>query len=813
MVEPLQQTQHTGTTYLRPNQRWTCGRECEGMCALGPSARGRCRAGAKIDGPDAPRVSGECIPVRGQYNKVTGATSHSDRWFCTRPVHLGGACPSGPLPDGSCCRSVLPCRPRASLRRKRGLVSLLVFAASVGIVLILFARKPSELAHPLNPGPLSNAHSTAAISCGECHSSSFASGNQLPISFSVTALADSGRCLECHTELGNPDEGRVFSPHTLPLRHSRLLTEKAHAADKGKKAGPPATLALASLVAGDHESIACAACHSEHRGKFADNKAISDTQCQVCHVEQFRSFTSGHPEFTSFPYRRKTRIFFDHTAHIDDFFKREEVKEFSKTGCTDCHHEDVNGATMLTDGFAKSCGDCHEKTTRLGEWEIFAFPKVDRRQLNDHLPSKTAKLLEEKWGGAAGREMSPLLKLLVAEGGKDISDALAILEDSGLSLRSLRKADAGQKAAAVKIVTSILESVYASDGGDSLRNSLADTRLLAGASPESRVRIGRAVGDIFAQLSVQEGKSGDGVVRLPTDSGGMFTFVPETGSFSYMPRGHADPVIRAFIDTAGKAAGSLSYADDLFESVADHLQGTGATGPGRCLKCHTADKHDDGSFSVNWLSAAGDPGGRPITRFSHRSHVRLPELMRPDDSLSKAACVSCHVLDRSVEGLRNYQTGFSGINNNLNLFNPYIFKSGFKDLKLVNCADCHTEQRAGNGCLLCHNYHVAPDPMVKFQHPFQLVMPRAKPAVKQPVKSEADEPEEDGSDLLLPDKDTDKESSLLIPQEKEEEGESLLIPREKEEEGELLLIPQEKEEEGESLLIPQEKEEEGESLL
>jgi hypothetical protein len=792
MVEPLQQTQHADTTYLRPNQRWTCGRECEGACALGPDARGGCRAGAKIDGPDAPRVSGECIPVRGQYNKITGATSHSGRWFCTRPVHLGGACPSGPLPDGSCCRSVVPCRPRASLRRKRGLVSLLVFAASIGVVLILFARKPDGLAHPLNPGALSNAHSTANITCGECHSNSLTEGNQFPVSFSATALADSRRCLECHAEIGKPDEEHVFSAHTLPPLHTGLLTEKAHAIGKGQKVSRPAALALASLVAGNHEKTACSVCHSEHRGKFADNKAISDTQCQVCHVAQFNSFTRGHPEFTSFPYRRKTRIFFDHAAHIDDFFKREEVKEFSKVGCADCHHEDVNGATMLTGGFARSCGDCHEKTTRLGEWEILAFPKIDRRNLNDQLASPTAKILEERWTGASGREMQPLLKLLLAEGDKDTSAALAILDNDGISLRSLRKADAKQKAAAVKIVSSILESIYA-EGGDPLRESLANTRLLAGASAEAEVRIGTAVGNIFAQLRVQAGGDGDDLIRLPTDFGGTFTFVPTTGSFSYIPGGHADPVIRAFIDTAGKAAGNLNYAGDLFESVTDHLQGTGATGPGRCLKCHTADKNDDGSFTVNWASAVGDPRLRGITRFAHRSHVRLPELIRSDAPFSSATCVSCHVLDRSVEGLKDYQSGFSAMNNNPHLFNPYIFKSGFKDLMLVNCAACHTEKRAGNGCLLCHNYHVSPDPIVKYQYPFQITAPRVEPVVERPFEATGDEPDREGSDLLVPGDDTENGSGLLIPQEAQEESESLFLPKEAQEESESLLLPQEAE--------------------
>ena len=37
---------------------------------------------------------------------------------------------------------------------------------------------------------------------------------------------------------------------------------------------------------------------------------------------------------------------------------------------------------------------------------------------------------------------------------------------------------------------------------------------------------------------------------------------------------------------------------------------------------------------------------------------------------------------------------------------PQVFASSFKPMEKTVCATCHTEQGAGNRCVLCHNYHV-----------------------------------------------------------------------------------------------------------
>lgn len=155
-----------------------------------------------------------------------------------------------------------------------------------------------------------------------------------------------------------------------------------------------------------------------------------------------------------------------------------------------------------------------------------------------------------------------------------------------------------------------------------------------------------------------------------------------TFSISYRPKGHADPVAKAWSDLAGRVAFADVdlHAKPLFQAM------TSLTGTGLCRTCHTVDRMTDETFSFNWSPEYRDPTIRSFTKFSHGPHLVLPTLRD---------CRQCHQLNDRLsnhEEFLNFDASQASSN-----FNP-IIKS--------NCSSCHSEGRTENSCTQCHNYHI-----------------------------------------------------------------------------------------------------------
>jgi len=99
-------------------------------------------------------------------------------------------------------------------------------------------------------------------------------------------------------------------------------------------------------------------CHQEHQGANTDLTKMSNDRCTICHLVQFKSLASGHPDFKTYPYDRRTPLQFDHTSHATKWFLGDKAK-YAPEECTDCHKSDANGRLMTTKGFENSCGSCH----------------------------------------------------------------------------------------------------------------------------------------------------------------------------------------------------------------------------------------------------------------------------------------------------------------------------------------------------------------------------------------------------------------------------------------------------------------------
>lgn len=430
----LQQIGFKTNRYDRPNRKWICGHEAEGCqsCPLGPDQKGGCRA------------TTECEPVK-----------KGDRYLCNRSPMRGDKCETGPLPDGSCCKTISSCEPRRTVRAQRGVWIGLATLFTLGFVIYSLTSPYRE--QVISPGPLTSQHATAAQSCSDCHTVSDEGVNsELIFDFHERAIADGLKCLECHQvadhELDN------FSPHGLSPEKLDALSDKAETL---MATIPPLSNALAEVVHFDgiglESEVACQVCHKEHKGLKAELTMMSNQQCQACHTNQFQSFATEHPEFSNYPYKRRSRIIFDHASHYDTHFTSAEYAAEAPQSCQTCHETDDYGEHMVVKGFEASCATCHSDQIqgqgRAGAkgFAIFRFPSMDVRTLTE----KGSGVGE--WPEYAEGEATPFMEMLL-QSDPEASEAMRILE--GKELYDLSDASEAELKAAETLAWAIKGVLY-----------------------------------------------------------------------------------------------------------------------------------------------------------------------------------------------------------------------------------------------------------------------------------------------------------------------------------------------------------------
>jgi len=732
----LQSFIHNRNLYDRPQDEWTCGRAAEGCpCIYGPGKKGECRATC------------QCQPAR-----------KGDRWVCTRQISLGGACATGPMPDGKCSCPVPPCRPKRSLRgHRRRLTWLAVLAALGGAILILGGRNRAEWN---SPGPITSQHATSAQRCADCHTEP----NLPPLTpegIAQHAHAQNQLCLKCH-DLGP----QPAAPHgASATRLAQLTTARGSADSTG-----PAILAVArTLAPRGAPELACAACHSEHHGRDFDLKKVGSRECQACHQQQFDHFAKDHPQFTSYPYERRTRLQFDHRTHWQKHFSDPRVAAVAPTSCTNCHEPVEDGRQMRVKNFAQTCAACHADQIagagRAGDTGIsfFQLPAFDLATLHQ-VGIVTGDYPEFAEGG-----LTPFMRWML-EGDPAASAALATLDQTDPA--HLAQATPAQKAAAAQLLWSVkgLFADLATQGQEVLVRRLGAT---AKNDPATAARIGQLPADniILAQQSWLPGLLGEVAAHrrgealpakpaavvpvaapapapvpaaaaaasddlLLTDdpapaasatkeavkpatlevadaedrvSRGGWYRRDETYTLYYRPGGHADAFLTAWLDTTVRDATPTATA------IFAQLSARDATG--LCLKCHTVDDTPHGA-RVNWRTRQPQPEQHEFTKFKHAAHFSL---------VGDQGCMTCHIMD----GEPNYPKSF-GANRD-----PAVFHSNFVPITRDSCAACHRPGEAGMDCLLCHNYHTgewrAPNVRASGFHPESVR--KAEPAVHTPPKS------------------------------------------------------------------------------
>jgi len=703
----LQSIIYNRKVYDRPQDEWTCGRAAEGCpCIYGPGKKGECRA------------TSQCLPAK-----------KGDRWVCTRAISLGAVCEPGPLPDGSCGCPVPPCRPVRSLRAERGRLTWLMVSLALGVVIL--AVWGETRADWSNPGPLTDQHAMSAQRCADCHlePAGISAGG------AARQLQHDLLCIKCH-DLG---------PHGSSP-HGAAPAELLALARAEKPPIGPRPLVLAAVTAtGRPTEPACAACHREHQGHAADLKHMGNQQCQACHQTQFASLAHGHPEFTGYPYVRRTRIEFDHAAHFQKHFPESHLTTPPPTSCAQCHEPAMDGRQMLVRNFEQTCAQCHatqidgDSRASAKGLEFFRLPGLDTAAL------EAAGLGIGEWPAYCDGPITPFMRWML-EGDESVRVAMTAL--GSLNLADLSRATPAQKAAAAQIVWGIkgLLADLVTQGQQTIMNRLgppatrspamarptgqfsADVALAAQQSwlphlltevaahrrgekpappaPIVAARVAEVAPTAVVSSATPASAASDDLLADPTP-------VADNKAAASAAVPVAAPATLAFAEADARVAQGGWYRQD--ESYTIHyrpgghadsfltawLEGTaGNPAPaaqaifaqlssdhaqGVCMKCHTVDRTAAGTV-VNWQTAQPKPGFRPFTTFKHDAHFSL---------MGDQGCATCHTLDVTA----NYAGSF-GANHD-----PAVFHSNFAPLSKDICAACHQPAKAGDSCQQCHNYH------------------------------------------------------------------------------------------------------------
>lgn len=391
----------------------------------------------------------------------------------------------------------------------------------------------------------------------------------------------------------------------------------------------------------DLADVPCSRCHQEHRGGAAELRKVADYVCANCHSKSFDNFVGRHPAFGErFPYARPGAINFNHVKHVKEYFtdpkhakRSPKFAAVARTQCTVCHEVESATREVRPKPYAEICAGCHDAQIQKAELVLLEPEK---------LTSAASLLLGlQKDGDEA--EATQRLGKLWQEMARSGSDALAAL--------------VGQDAGARKRAAALFEG------------------LDAGAA--------RATGTAWsAKRPLPQGDPAERPGWIAGDN------AEGNPSLFYRVRGHADTLVRAWIEharagTQGKDEVGGQIAADALEQFLDV-----DTGPGACGKCHAAALRTAAPAKTHeaWKYAGSAP--RPFVRYSHAPHL---ELLDPE-----AGCRNCHEFGSAASYVKYHAAKQP---------KPAAYQSVFTGIKQETCAGCHREGHVDAACQVCHNYH------------------------------------------------------------------------------------------------------------
>jgi len=522
-------------------------------------------------------------------------------------------------------------------------------------------------------------------------------------------------CLDCHFE--QPDAMRAQRPHSADEATLQLAIEKA-AQQQRLEMNPsrmPAMQQLASVAPPANRrggELACATCHNEHEGRGHDLTAMSSTQCQACHQNQFKGFPEGHPPFTGAA--GKTRppgeandrgISFDHQAHRERYFGGESFD------CNRCHSSDQAGRFMELNSFARSCADCH---TQSETGDHHGEQIRDVQQVLLRIPPG----LEGPWSRDAqsGPPELPATMLLLLAGAQREQTVRALdhlyskadgdlfsWEPSQESGEDENSGDLRQRL--TRGVMQLVDDLTAPDATYWLRHRLARA-LDANPDAEPIAELARSLseGRVAVKAYASRWLTRNGNDSIGQRSGGAAWYFADNGRVvGYRPAEHVAPLLKSTLDsltrylnkkkgkdTPGKARerGETAKANvvemrlRLARRAGSSLTSLKApAGPlNACTKCHQQGGGQN-SRSIAWQQPNREPGETGFGKFRHAPHFALLG--------QSESCQQCHVFVADSDAP------------SAEMFHQRDFMPYEKDM----CSRCHKQGQASTDCLTCHQYH------------------------------------------------------------------------------------------------------------
>ncbi len=650
-------------TYNRPQHTWVCGHSPDGHpCSLGPSAAGVCR------------VETPCQPVLRQ-----------NQWVCGV---AGDPCQNGPTSTGACPCQAEKCRPRRSVRARRGLWALGAATLVCGLLTLAFSG-PWKI-EILAPGPLSPAHAQILQGerrCQACHPAAAAGvGEWLLATMQRGApFADSQTdlCLQCHD--------KSFAVETARLAHGMdptLLSQitQQHSADLKPER-------INTIPVHLRGQIACRTCHREHHGR-ADLSALTTEQCQVCHLQPFDSFEEDHRDFGDWPYGHSRSVNFDHGKHIREHFPQEN----RDVSCRQCHLNADRKEVQAVADYEAACAVCHDRfLAQAGDVAVVSLPRIDPEALAE------IRLTVGQWPAAAAGDFDggvPIFARILLLTDKR---AQAAMERLGYDFEfiDIDPEDEQQLRDAAQIAWSLKKLIYelAKDGQAGIKRrfekllgrelTVRELARVSGRFPPSVFREAQVqwfpnlAAEVISRKLVEAGPRSD---STPLDShsaeavaaGGWYVDHQICAIF-YQPTGHHDELTRGWLELLNELTGHDAFQTD----YGWREEFTGLRLASQCVACHAE------ALRGVWTGAPSTDDEHRFTHFDHGPHLVLPTL---------ADCSSCHGLDRAAAAEGSAR----------NTVHADVSRAtDFASLDRLDCAACHTADGAGNECTKCHRYHVS----------------------------------------------------------------------------------------------------------
>jgi hypothetical protein len=347
-------------------------------------------------------------------------------------------------------------REESPASRRDRIAAFFALATAVALGLAFIFVKDTQF---LMPGALSSAHG-AIENCDACHTKS-GKGKLSWIHGLVGGdrIADSKACLTCHRMPETAFNAHGAAENAL-LKSTMRLTSVAARTPAPTSARAQGTLFPADSVIA--RGLYCTTCHQEHRGVAFDLKTISSEQCRSCHVVKFDSFDGHHPKFDGYPFRRRSRIVFDHgrhfRTHFPDMAKKSPEKEIPPT-CSTCHSNSKSRQVMAVAPFEKTCTGCHldqimgnERVSGPKGIAFLTLPGLDLQTLQ----AKKAVIGEWPSGSEAG--LTPFMKMMI---GRNARGRALIATVERLTLQDLAAASDDQIKAVTELVWEIKRLFYA----------------------------------------------------------------------------------------------------------------------------------------------------------------------------------------------------------------------------------------------------------------------------------------------------------------------------------------------------------------